>query len=118
MSGASFTMSERAMRRRTVLGLVAALALSSDVRFREGFDRFGEEPRRLLGRRGDRAFARAGARSRGARHRTQTASTSEISFGTASVRFRWPSSVTSTSSSIRIPTPRISAGAASSSAGT
>ncbi len=62
--------------------------------------------------------ARAGGRRLRAPQRVQTASSSLTSFGTAAVRFSRPSSVTSTSSSIRIPTPRISWGAPSSSAAT
>ncbi len=54
----------------------------------------------------------------GVPYRVHTASTSAASFGTPAVRFSCPFSVTRTSSSIRIPTPRISAGAASSSAAT
>jgi hypothetical protein len=51
-------------------------------------------------------------------HRVQAASTSPISLGTAAVRFSFPPTVTKRSSSIRIPTPRSAAGAASSSAAT
>ena len=76
---------------------------------------------RCSGDRSPRSSSSRGAGSpagAGEAHLTQTASTSSTSFGTAAVRFSWPSGVTRTSSSMRMPTPRISFGAVSSSSAT